>query len=135
MRWFVGSLAFVVGFVSISNAEPLASAERYAELIHEDAPAEHWSFGESDGTEIAAFLSCGETLLGHLEGTGSLGNPGRLPDDVPLLELDQGIVEPRDRRQRRRQLVVLELTPHDGRSLGDPPGPLIQPVESGDEEG
>lgn len=86
MRCFVGicGLAIAVSFVSTSSAERAAGSKSYAELIREDGPVAHWSFGESAGMETAATLSGGETLIGHLEGKAVLGNAGPTGDEYPL---------------------------------------------------
>lgn len=88
MRYFVGlcGLILAIGYVSPSNAERVTRAKSYAELIREDGPVAHWSFGESTGAETSALLTSGEELLGQLEGKASLGNPGPTRDEYPLFD-------------------------------------------------
>ncbi|MEX0818597.1 MAG: DUF1553 domain-containing protein [Pirellulaceae bacterium] len=88
MRCFVGICAVAIAICShsSSNAEPAAPAQSYAELIREDHPVAHWSFGESEGLETAAELPDGASLIGRLEGKASLGNPGPTGDVYPLFD-------------------------------------------------
>ncbi|MDA1050763.1 MAG: DUF1553 domain-containing protein [Planctomycetota bacterium] len=88
MRCFIGlcGLVIAVSAVSTTNAQQVASSKSYAELIREDGAVAHWSFGESAGTQTAATLSGGETLIGHLEGKAALGNPGPTGDEYPLFD-------------------------------------------------
>jgi hypothetical protein len=89
MRCYVGicGLAIAICSVSTSNAERVTPSKSYAELIHEDGPVVHWSFGESEGTETAATLRGGETLIGRLQGKAALGNPGPTGEEYPLFSV------------------------------------------------
>jgi len=88
MRCFVGICGFAIAicFVSTSSAEEVARSKSYAELIREDEPVAHWSFGESEGAETGATLGGGETLPGHMEGKAALGNPGPTANEYPRFD-------------------------------------------------
>ena len=90
MRWFVRVWAFTIAICSLTtgNAEPLTSAKRYAELIQEDGPVAHWSFGETEGAKTIATLAGDGTLVGQLEGKAALGNSGPTADEYPLFNRD-----------------------------------------------